>query len=237
MYGIGAAGPVAGGAFAGIQASGAVVAGSSWAVVQSVAMGGALPLIGTVSAGAIGGAVGAAGGAVASHARGTNGTDAAAGSDTGGPGGGGQPDEKENLGDEEGTDIEELLHPVQYTMNRCLRVLALFMLLFVVLAIVAAPVDGNVRIESNGCGVDVGPVAWGKDISGQARSLMQGMPHYSTIDPDAVKALYAKRFPKNNRFITVYFPTNVSAIQFVDAWSAAPAPGYEKVSVSFASGN
>ncbi|KAF7335613.1 hypothetical protein MVEN_02216000 [Mycena venus] len=98
IYGIGAAGPVAGGAFAGIQASGAVVAGSSWAVVQSVAMGGALPLIGTVSAGAIGGAVGAASGAVASHARGTNGTDAAAGSDNGGPGGGGQPDEKDNLG-------------------------------------------------------------------------------------------------------------------------------------------
>ena len=41
MYGIGAVGPVAGGAFAGIQASGAVVAGSSWAIVQSVAMGGA----------------------------------------------------------------------------------------------------------------------------------------------------------------------------------------------------
>ncbi|KAJ7242998.1 hypothetical protein C8J57DRAFT_1366754 [Mycena rebaudengoi] len=107
IYGIGAAGPVAGGVFAGIQASGAVVAGSSWAVVQSVAMGGALPFIGTVSAGAIGGAVGAASGAVASHARGSNGTDAAAGSDTGGPGGGGQPDEKDNLGDEELTEIEE----------------------------------------------------------------------------------------------------------------------------------
>ncbi|KAJ7437992.1 hypothetical protein B0H11DRAFT_595873 [Mycena galericulata] len=66
-------------------------------------MGGALPLIGTVSAGAIGGAAGAVGGAVASHARGTNGTDVAAGSDAGGPGGGGQPDEKDNLGDDEGT--------------------------------------------------------------------------------------------------------------------------------------
>ncbi|KAJ7856889.1 hypothetical protein B0H13DRAFT_2078101 [Mycena leptocephala] len=107
MYGIGAAGPVAGGAFAGIQASGAVVAGSSWAVVQSVAMGGALPLIGTVSAGAIGGAVGAASGAVAGHVRGTNGTDTAAGSDDGGPGGDGQPDEKDNLGDEERTETEE----------------------------------------------------------------------------------------------------------------------------------
>ncbi|KAJ6526903.1 hypothetical protein DFH09DRAFT_1187443 [Mycena vulgaris] len=107
MYGIGAAGPVAGGAFAGIQASGAVVAGSSWTVVQSVAMGGALPFIGTASAGAIGGAVGAASGAVASHARGTNGTDAAAGSDDGGPGGEGQPDEKDNLGDEESTETEE----------------------------------------------------------------------------------------------------------------------------------
>ncbi|KAJ7466339.1 hypothetical protein FB451DRAFT_412342 [Mycena latifolia] len=106
MYGIGAAGPVAGGTFAGIQASGAVVAGSSWAVVQSVAMGGALPLIGTVSAGAIGGAVGAAGGAVVSHARGTNGTDAVASSDDGGPGGDGQPDEKDNLGDKESTDSE-----------------------------------------------------------------------------------------------------------------------------------
>ncbi|KAJ7826631.1 hypothetical protein B0H13DRAFT_2120823 [Mycena leptocephala] len=90
-----------------IQASGAVVAGSSWAVVQSVAMGGALPLIGTVSAGAIGGAVGAAGGAVASHVRSTNGTDTAAGSDDGGPGGDGQPDEKDKLGDEERTETEE----------------------------------------------------------------------------------------------------------------------------------
>ncbi|KAJ7437999.1 hypothetical protein B0H11DRAFT_596027 [Mycena galericulata] len=106
IYGIGAAGPVAGGAFAGIQASGAVVAGSSWAAIQSIAMGGALPLIGTVSAGAIGGAAGVVGGAVASHARGTNGTDVAAGSDAGGPGGGGPPDEKDNLGEEEGTEIE-----------------------------------------------------------------------------------------------------------------------------------
>ncbi|KAJ7778920.1 hypothetical protein B0H16DRAFT_1448468 [Mycena metata] len=60
IYGIGAAGPVAGGVFAGIQAGGAVVAGSSWAVVQSIAMGAALPAIGVVSTGAIGGAVGAA---------------------------------------------------------------------------------------------------------------------------------------------------------------------------------
>ncbi|KAJ6550387.1 hypothetical protein DFH09DRAFT_1281321 [Mycena vulgaris] len=107
MYGIGAAGPVAGGAFAKVQASGAVVAGSSWAVVQSVAMGCALPFIGTVSAGAIGGAVGAASGALASHARGANGTDAATDSDDGGPGGDGQPDEKDNLGDGESTETEE----------------------------------------------------------------------------------------------------------------------------------
>ncbi|KAJ7778972.1 hypothetical protein B0H16DRAFT_1448520 [Mycena metata] len=51
IYGISAAGPVAGGA---------VVAGSSWAVVQSIVMGAALPAIGVVSAGAIGGPVGAA---------------------------------------------------------------------------------------------------------------------------------------------------------------------------------
>ncbi|KAJ7874484.1 hypothetical protein B0H14DRAFT_2717964 [Mycena olivaceomarginata] len=70
IYGIGAAGPVAGGAFAGIQAGGAVAAGSSWAVIQSAAMGGALPFIGTVSAGAIGGAVGAASGAITRLARG-----------------------------------------------------------------------------------------------------------------------------------------------------------------------
>ncbi|KAJ6474763.1 hypothetical protein C8R45DRAFT_381999 [Mycena sanguinolenta] len=75
IYGIGAAGPVAGGAFAGIQAGGAVAAGSSWAVIQSVAMGGALPFIGTFSAGAIGGAVGAASGAIARLARGTTGGD------------------------------------------------------------------------------------------------------------------------------------------------------------------
>ncbi|KAJ6535672.1 hypothetical protein B0H19DRAFT_1383138 [Mycena capillaripes] len=108
MYGIGAAGPVAGGAFAGIQASGAVVAGSSWAVVQSVAMGGALPFIGTFSAGAIGGAVGAASGAVVSLACGTNGTDAGAGSHDGGPGGDGQlSGEKDNLGDEESMETEK----------------------------------------------------------------------------------------------------------------------------------
>ncbi|KAJ7749998.1 hypothetical protein B0H16DRAFT_1461014 [Mycena metata] len=64
---------------------------------------------GTVGASAIGGAIGAAGGAVASHARGTNGTDAATGSNAGGPGGDGQPDAKDSddLGNEEGTEIEE----------------------------------------------------------------------------------------------------------------------------------
>lgn len=86
-------------------------------------------------------------------------------------------------------------------------------------------------------GVDIGPIAWGKDISGQARGLIARMPRGNTIDTDAVKTLYAKRFPKNNKFITAYFPTNVTAIQFVNAWAAAPAPGYEKTSVSFASGN
>ncbi|KAJ7087499.1 hypothetical protein C8R44DRAFT_893201 [Mycena epipterygia] len=91
--------------------------------------------------------------------------------------------------------------------------------------------------KNNGTGVDVGPVAWGKDISGQVRGLIARMPRGNTIDSDAVRELYAKRFHKNNRFITVYFPTNVTAIQFVNAWAAAPAPGYEKVSVSFASGN
>ncbi|KAJ6541454.1 hypothetical protein B0H19DRAFT_1268453 [Mycena capillaripes] len=39
-------------------------------------------------------------------------------------------------------------------------------------------------------------------------------------------------------FVTAYFPTNVATIQFVIAWEAASHPaGYEKTSVSFASGN
>ncbi|KAJ7789881.1 hypothetical protein B0H14DRAFT_3502398 [Mycena olivaceomarginata] len=54
---------------------------------------------------------------------------------------------------------------------------------------------------------------------------------------NAVKDLYAKRIPKNNRYVTAFFPTNVSAIQFVNGWSNGPAPGYEKVTAVFSSGN
>ncbi|KAK7685275.1 hypothetical protein QCA50_011638 [Cerrena zonata] len=67
IVGFGAAGPIAGGIAAGIQAGiGAnVAAGSAFAVAQSVAMGGALPAIGYISAAAItalgGGAAVAAG--------------------------------------------------------------------------------------------------------------------------------------------------------------------------------
>ncbi|KAJ7849264.1 hypothetical protein B0H14DRAFT_2582629 [Mycena olivaceomarginata] len=64
--------------------------------------------------------------------------------------------------------------------------------------------------------VEVGPVNWGKDISGQVRGLITRMPRVNTIDANAVKDLYAKRIPKNNRYVTAFFPTNVSAIQFVN---------------------
>ncbi|KAK7037983.1 hypothetical protein R3P38DRAFT_3391393 [Favolaschia claudopus] len=93
------------------------------------------------------------------------------------------------------------------------------------------PVPAN-----NASGVDIGPIGWGKDISGQVRALIARMKRGHAIDADAVKNLYAKRFPKNNKFVTAFFPTNVAAIQFVNAWEAAPPAGYEKTSVSF-SGN
>jgi hypothetical protein len=86
-------------------------------------------------------------------------------------------------------------------------------------------------------GVDIGPISWGKDISGQVRGLIARMKRGNSIDAEAVKALYAKRFPKNNKFVTAFFPTNVAAIQFVNAWEMAPPQGFEKTSVSFASGN
>ncbi|KAK6981055.1 hypothetical protein R3P38DRAFT_2579139, partial [Favolaschia claudopus] len=94
------------------------------------------------------------------------------------------------------------------------------------------PVPAN-----NTSGVDIGPIGWGKDISGQVRALIARMKRGHTIDADAVKNLYAKRFPKNNKFVTAYFPTNVAAIQFVNAWEAAPPAGYERTSISFTSGN
>ncbi|KAJ6584214.1 hypothetical protein B0H10DRAFT_1961931 [Mycena sp. CBHHK59/15] len=56
--------------------------------------------------------------------------------------------------------------------------------------------------------VEVGPVVWGKDISGQVRALIGRMAHVNTIDADAVKNLHAKRFTKNNWFITVFFPSS-----------------------------
>ncbi|KAJ7837575.1 hypothetical protein B0H14DRAFT_3702551 [Mycena olivaceomarginata] len=85
--------------------------------------------------------------------------------------------------------------------------------------------------------VEVGPVNWGKDISGQVCGLITRMPRANTIDANAVKDLYAKRIPKNNRYVTAFFPTNVSAIQFVNGWSNGPAPGYEKDTAVFSSGN
>ncbi|KAJ7824811.1 hypothetical protein B0H14DRAFT_3469022 [Mycena olivaceomarginata] len=85
--------------------------------------------------------------------------------------------------------------------------------------------------------VEVGPVNWGKDISGQVRGLIMCMPRANTIDANAVKDLYTKCIPKNNRYVTVFFPTNVSAIQFMNGWSNGPALGYEKVTAVFSSGN
>jgi hypothetical protein len=99
------------------------------------------------------------------------------------------------------------------------------------------PIAAASSSANSSSAVDIGPMLWGKDISGQVRGLVARMARASTIDADAVRKLYAKRFPKNNRFITAFFPTNVAAIQFVNAWAAAPPAGYEKVSVSFSSGN
>ncbi|KAJ7203275.1 hypothetical protein GGX14DRAFT_570160 [Mycena pura] len=97
--------------------------------------------------------------------------------------------------------------------------------------------DAPPSVSAQNTGVEVGPVNWGKDISGQVRGLITRMPRASDIDANAVRDLYAKRIPKNNRYVTVFFPTNVSAIQFVNGWSHAPALGYEKVTAAFSSGN
>ncbi|KAJ7467078.1 hypothetical protein FB451DRAFT_1484177 [Mycena latifolia] len=88
-------------------------------------------------------------------------------------------------------------------------------------------------------GVDIGPIniPRGRDVSTQVRDLIARMPRASTIDTDAVTLLYAKRSTTNAKFVAVYFPTNVSAIQFVNAWAGSPVPGLEKMSVSFESGN
>ncbi|KAF8158890.1 hypothetical protein K438DRAFT_1860592 [Mycena galopus ATCC 62051] len=85
--------------------------------------------------------------------------------------------------------------------------------------------------------VDIGPMVWDKDISGQVRGLIARMERACTIDADAVRTLYAKQLPKNNRFVTAFFSSNIAAIQFVNAWAAAPPAGYEKVSVSFSPGS
>ncbi|KAJ7730548.1 hypothetical protein B0H16DRAFT_1733706 [Mycena metata] len=82
-------------------------------------------------------------------------------------------------------------------------------------------------------GVEIGPIRWGEDIAGQVRGLIARMPRGKTIDDEGVKRLYAKPFPKNDKFVTVVFPDNITAIQFVNAWQAAPPTGYEKTFISF----
>jgi hypothetical protein len=82
-------------------------------------------------------------------------------------------------------------------------------------------------------GVEIGPLRWGDNISGNVRGLITQMARGHTVDTDAVKKLYVKCSTTNKNFVTAYFPTNIAAIQFVNAWSAAPAPGFESVSVSF----
>ncbi|KAJ7725431.1 hypothetical protein DFH07DRAFT_970874 [Mycena maculata] len=98
-------------------------------------------------------------------------------------------------------------------------------------------VTATVRNAQQGTGVDIGPMNWGKDISGEVHGLIARMPRANTIDAEAVRAVYAKPFPKNDKFVTAFFPTNVAAIQFVNAWASGHPPGFEKTSVSFASGN
>ncbi|EPS97650.1 hypothetical protein FOMPIDRAFT_1024944 [Fomitopsis schrenkii] len=62
LLGFSAAGPVAGGIAAGIQAGmGNIAAGSLFAGAQAIAMGGSLPAIGYAGAGAVAGAAGAVG--------------------------------------------------------------------------------------------------------------------------------------------------------------------------------
>ncbi|KAJ7110974.1 hypothetical protein C8R44DRAFT_742748 [Mycena epipterygia] len=143
-----------------------------------------------------------------------------------------------------------LVHiPAILAVRGTLYVPRLFKLMFVMLMLsypsmtspldpMAPPPISYIDFTGNGTGVDVGPIVWDKDISGQVRGLIARMPRAKTIDRAAVRGLYTKRFHNNNwHFITVYFPTNITAIQFVNAWYSAPAPGYEKVSVSFISGN
>ncbi|KAI0039764.1 hypothetical protein FA95DRAFT_1612312 [Auriscalpium vulgare] len=58
VFGFGAAGPVAGSLAAGIQSGlGSVAVGSSFAIVQSIGMGGAMPLVGLICGAAIVGVV------------------------------------------------------------------------------------------------------------------------------------------------------------------------------------
>jgi hypothetical protein len=99
------------------------------------------------------------------------------------------------------------------------------------------PIYINYKATQVACGVNIGPINWGTDISAQVRALIALMPRGKIIDREALKALYAERFPKDSKFVTAVFPNNVAAIQFVNAWEAEPPPGFETTSVSFTLGD
>lgn len=67
IYDISSKGPVVGGAFAAMQAAGWVTAGTPLSTIHSTAMGGALPFVGHVGAGAIGALVGGGGKALVDY--------------------------------------------------------------------------------------------------------------------------------------------------------------------------
>ncbi|CAK5263406.1 unnamed protein product [Mycena citricolor] len=81
--------------------------------------------------------------------------------------------------------------------------------------------------------VVIGDLKWGRDISGQVRSLLRLAPYATTIAADGIKGLQAQRCPANKSQVLVTFPHNLHAAQAVNAWAAAPAPTFEAVTVAF----
>ncbi|CAA7267790.1 unnamed protein product [Cyclocybe aegerita] len=86
--------------------------------------------------------------------------------------------------------------------------------------------NGTQPSTGDGVDIEVGPLLWGRDITGQARALINHLPNA----PQVTFNIHARHGRTN--FIIVHFPDFKTADSFVKTWHYATPPQYSRLYVS-----
>ena len=98
----------------------------------------------------------------------------------------------------------------------------------------APPPRGSRYSDSADASVIVGPMAWGKDITGQAKALLGMLP---SMQRSSQHGLRARRCQHSSHHITIAFPNPTDAAVFINAWQKEAPLAYEGVSAVLDQGN